>query len=284
MSSQIKKYNVERVLEEHMPCLLRLIGNQPISWNTINSGMQNYLAERRKKLADSGETKILQETTFYSFLVGNYQGKKETAPMFDFFETTCTQLYERLSKDELIHLHKMVKPVLSNFDYKYLNFIGELATLNAYKSKGNSLLNIEEKAYHQNDIRADLFMRRDSDNYEFFVEIVNIHLEELSGEHLGKRNLKESSEIKSHIESKLQAKSKKTFYDSPKRDIYIQPVIWTENGEQMKIVSKLYLDKEIEMKNIYVPMCYLAYKLSDGTFEQRFEYVTTILNGLTEKG
>ncbi|WP_321281237.1 hypothetical protein [Marinifilum fragile] len=277
MTIPVKKYDVKKGLEKYMPSLLRLIGNQNISWTSINSGLLNHLQKVRSELKESGESEIIKETTFYSFLVGNTQGKKETAPMFDFFETIFSELNERLSDKELVHLHKMVKFVLSNFDYRYLNFIGELATLNAYKSTGKySLLNIEEKIYSKKGVRADLFMRRVSDKREFLVEIVNIHLEN--------RNLNDSSKIKHHIESKLKLKIDKTFFESPKREIYIQPVVWIESLEQIQIISELYRKKKIAMDNVYVPMCYMTYQLSNGDYEHRFEYVTTILEEEQKKG
>lgn len=271
MTIPIEKYNVKSALEKNMPSVLRLIGNQNIFWTTINSGLRDHLQKVRRELEESGESEIITEATFFSFLIGNTQGKKETAPMFNFFETTFTQLSERLSDNEQIHLCKIVKFILSNFDYRYLNFIGELATLNAYKSTGKySLLNIEEKIYSQKDIRADFFMRRDSDKREFLVEIVNIHLEN--------RNLNDSLKIKRHIESKLKLKIEKTFFESPKREIYIQPIVWTESKEQIKIISELYRKKKIAMNNVYVPMCYMSYQLNNDNYEHRFEYVTTILD------
>ena len=271
MTIAVKKYDVKKALEKHIPSLIKLLGSQTISWSSINSGLQIHLQKLRNELLESGKSEIVKDATFYSFIVGEIQGKKETAPMFDFFEVTFSQLSKRLSENELIHLHKMVKLVLSNFDYRYLNFIGELATLNVYKSTGKySLLSIEEKIYSQNGVRADLFLRKDSDKREFLVEIVNIHLE--------KRNLNDSSKIKYHIENKLKLKIEKTFFESPKRSIYIQPVIWIESLEQIKIVSELYLKKKITINNVFVPMCYMTYQLKNGKYEHRFEYVTTILN------
>lgn len=254
-----------------MPSLLKLIGNQNISWTSINSGLENHLQKLKTKLEASEGDTIQKEVTFYSFIVGNLQGKKETAPMFDFFEKTFSQLNERLSKDEAIHVHKMVKSVLTNFDYQYLNFIGELATLNTYKATGKySLLNIEEKIYSNKNVKADLFICRNSDKKEFFVEIVNIHLHN--------RNLNTSPDIKFRIENKIKEKIDKTFFESPRREIYIQPIIWHDNEEQLKIISELYRRGKIKLKNVYTPMCYVSYQLRDGNFEHRFEYVTTILD------
>ena len=264
------KYNVKKSLENNMPSLIKLIGNQNISWTTINSGLEKHLAKINKKRLDSGKDEVKAEKTFYSFFVDHFARKKGAIGMFDFFNTTFEQLYNRLSKDELVHVHKIVKFILTNFDSKYLNFIGELATLNAYKSTGKyKLLNIEERIYNHNNVKADLFLEQNDDKRRFLVEVVNIHLEN--------KNLLEESNIKRHIESKLFQKVDKTFFDAPKHDIYIQPVVWTESEFQIKIVSEIYKKNKIDIENVYIPLCYLTYQFSDGSYKHRFEYVNTIL-------
>ncbi len=188
--------------------------------------------------------------------------------MFDFFSKTFSQLKERLAETELKHLHKIVKLVLTNFDYKYLNFIGELATLNAYKSTDEyNLLNIEERIYDHNNVQADLFLRRKLDNKEFLVEIVNIHIEN--------RQLNKKVQIEKFVNGKINEKVEKTFFDNPKQELFLQPVIWIESFEQIKILAKIF--RKRNRKNIFIPMCYLTCKNRDGTFEHRFEYVNTIL-------
>lgn len=268
--ANIKKYDLKYALEKQMPSLIRLIDQSNISWSRINSGLEKHLDKIKEEIKNTSLSHVTKDATFYSFLIGNFKLNKETAPMFDFFETTFSQLYERLSKNELIHLHKIIKLVLSNFDYRYLNFIGELAILNAYKSTGQyELLNIEERIYENKDIKSDLFIKRISDDKKILVEIVNIHLEN--------RDLNNLFKIKQHIEDKIQLKINKTFFEHPKYPLYIQPVIWFENIQQIEIVSEIFLKNLVSFDSTFVPMGYLTYQLANGLYEHRFEYVTTIL-------
>lgn len=269
MSEKKNKCNVEKLLELLMPSVLDLIGKQRISWNAINSGLEKHLLKIREDidLSDTGE--ILKDTTFYSFLIGSINGNSKTEPMFDFFNKTFNELKERLSKDEVVHLHKMIKTVLTNFDYKYINFIGELATLNAYKSTEDyTLLNIEEIIYNdERNTRADLLLKRNNDNVLFLVEIVNVHLEN--------RKLNNKDLITKFVDGKIKEKLKKTFFENPKYELYLQVVIWIDNIKQVEILSEIFNKRK--KKNIFIPMCYLTYVDKYGEFEHRFEYVNTIL-------
>ncbi|HRN41038.1 MAG TPA: hypothetical protein PK649_03070 [Vicingus sp.] len=265
------KYNAKKVLEDYMPNLIKLLGNQNISWNDINKGLQNHLANIREEIDVSNDSKVHKHTTFYSFITGHISGKQETVAEFNCFNQLFSTLYERLSKDELKHLHKMIKPVLTNFDYNFRNFIGELATLNAYKSTGKyTLLNIEEKVYSQNNVSADLYLKRNEDNKDFLVEIVNIHLEQ--------QEISNFDKLKCYLKSKIDKKIKETFFKSPKCDIYIQPVVWVKDIEQIKLVSEFYKRNILNIENVFIPMTYLTYSIDNNSFEHRFEYVTTILD------
>lgn len=250
--------------------MIELLGNNQISWTAINRGLQQHIENLRQKIVNDELGQIEKDTTFYSFLVGKTLNRKATAPMCNFFESTCKQLLQRLTTSEVSHLHRMIKLFLTNYDYKYLNFIGELAVLNAYKSTGDyELINIEEKAYDQNNVMADLLIERKNDGLKFLVEIVNIHLE--------RKSLTTNSQIKLHIANKIQEKIKKTFFDSPRKSIFLQPVIWTEDLKQLKSLAKLYKSRKSLPDKVFIPMSYLTYKLEDGSYEHRFEYVNTIL-------
>lgn len=263
------RFDVKNGIERHIPSLLKLLGNQNISWNSINKGLDKHITKLHSELTESKEEEITKGVTFYSFLIGNEVNRKETAPMFSFFNNLFDELYNRLDQKELLHLHKMIKFVLTNYDYRYLNFIGELAVLNTYKSTNKYfLLNIEERVYSQNRVKADLFLKRKDDNLEFLVEIVNIHLE-------GKQIINRE-QIVERIKQKILEKINCTFFTSPKKSIYIQPVLWFESLKQIEITANIYKNSEIHFYNVFIPMCYLTYKLNDN-YEHRFEYVNTIL-------
>lgn len=264
------KYDMKKALEEYMPSLIKLIGKKEISWTSINKGYRNHVINLREKLENSNTDVIEKDTTFYSFIIGHILGREETIAEYNYFNHLFSQLYERLSEEELDLIHKMITPLLTKFDFNFRNFIGELSTLNAYKSTGNyTLLNIEEKPYSQNNVSADLYLKRNDDNKLYLVEIVNIHLE--------RRDIEKLNELKLFLNSKIKEKVKVTFYNFPKCDIYIQPVVWVKNIEQVKLISELYKGKHIKEKNVFEAMIPLTFK-DQNSFEHRFEYASTILD------
>ena len=265
------KIDVKKVLEDYMPSIILLLGDQKISWNTINKGLQKHLNKIHTEVATSKEGIQGKDTTFYSFIIGHVFEKTETKAEFDRFNQTFESLYKRLSKDELKFIHKMIKPILTNFDYNFRNFIGEIATLNAYKSTGKyTLLNIEEKPCSQCKKPADLYLKRNDDNKEFLVEIVNIHFE--------RQNITDFGKLKYYLKSIIESKVKDKFFKNPKCDIYIQPVIWTKDIEQIELLSEFYKKNSLNIENVYVPMVSLTYSIDNNSFEHRFEYVTSILD------
>lgn len=115
-----------------MPVLMKFMEGHDIPWVKISKSLKTHINGLRQKVNYSEKNETIENTTFYSFIVGQSIGKKETASMFDFFNFIFKCLQERLSTDEAHHIHRMVKKVLTNFDYRYLNFIGELATINEH--------------------------------------------------------------------------------------------------------------------------------------------------------
>jgi len=261
------KYDVKAILEAQMPYLIKLLNGKEISWTKINKNLKKH-QEFKKDNYKNGQ---LIDVNIFSLIVQFILKNENSFGIFDFYNSTFKQLFYRLTKKELEFTHKMIKCLLTNFDYKYLNFIGEIATLNAYKSRENfELLNIEEKIYSHNNVRADLLLKRKNDGLKFFVEIVNIHIEN--------RNFTSIDEIEYFVSGKFREKYKKTFFPNPSYNLTIQPVIWTKTIEQIKLLEKAFKKYENNIKDIRMPLCYLTYKNSDGNYEHRFEYITTILN------
>lgn len=270
MNYQESKYDVKRILESQMPYLIKLLNGQNISWTKINRNLKKQ-HQFRKENCKNGE---LVDVNIFSIIIQFIFENQESLGMFDFYNYTFKQLFYRLTEKELKFTHKIVKGILMNLDYNYLNFIGEIATLNAYMSSGNfELLNIEEKIYGQNsdsNVHADLFFKRKKDGLKFLVEIVNIHIEN--------KEYTSIDEIELFISGKFKEKYDLTFFDNPLHNLTIQPVIWTKNIEQIKLLEKVFKKFEKNVKYIRLPMCNLTYKDSNGNYEHRFEYITTILN------
>jgi len=269
MTNQDTKYDVKNILENQMPYLVKLLNGKNISWTKINRSLKKHL-QFKKENYNNGE---LVDVNIFSLIIQFILENKNSFAMFDFYNSTFKQLFYRLTDKELEFTHKMIKCLLTNLDYKYLNFIGEIATLNAYMSSGNfELLNIEEKIYLHNNVPADLFLKRKKDGLKFLVEIVNIHLEN--------KDFTTIDEMELFISGKFKEKHKKTFFDNPLYNLTIQPVIWTNTIEQIKLLDRIFIKYKENVKDIRIPICYLTFKDSDENYEHRFEYITTILNDI----
>ncbi|KAF2518661.1 hypothetical protein E0W68_07860 [Flavobacterium salilacus subsp. salilacus] len=268
MSSRDIKYDVKSILEKQMPYLIKLLNGKEISWTDINKSFKKHCQSLKKKYKEGD----IIEVNIFWLISETIRKNEKSYAMFDFINTTFEQLFHRLNNKELNLTHKLIKNVLMSCDNKYLNFIGEIATLNAYMSTEEiELLNIEQKIYHNKNKHADLFLKRKKDEIKFLVEIVNIHLED-------KEN-KTSEEIEYIINSKLKSKYETTFFDNPSYNLTIQPVIWTNSIEQIKLLEQIFRKHENNVKDIRIPMCHITYQNPEGGYyEHRFEYITTILH------
>jgi hypothetical protein len=263
------KYDVKTSLANHMPSLVRLLGEQNIAWSSINKNLLKYINEVKVEFI-STKIPIEREATFYSILVRKFFGKGDTDAMFDFYDKTFVSLNKVLTEIEKKPLHRMISKVLSNLNHNYLNFIGELATLNKFMDTGEYHLNDIEKIIHpEKNKGADISLIRKMDNIEVLIEVLNIHLET--------KKFENYDQLEYHLQSKFENKSKDKFIN-PKIIIFIQPIIWTSDLEQLNMVCKFYSETNFKMENVIVPMSYLTFKHTDGKFEHRFESLKTILN------
>jgi hypothetical protein len=155
--------------------------------------------------------------------------------------------------------------VLVELNKDYLNFIGELATLNEIKKLGKyGLIKIEELIQPESNKSADFLFLNKDDKTKILVEVVNLHLYLI--EIRGNKN------IKQHIEGKLKEKMQEKFIN-PKYEFYLQPVIWTKDEKELESLVKLYEKTGLPINNVLAPFAYSTYKNSDGTYDHDFFHI-----------
>lgn len=260
------RYNVEKYLRQYMPSVIELLNGQQISWTTINKNFRAYIADKKEKLGSNPE--IIEEATFFSILYRKQRGYGDTDAMFFFFDTIFTSLNSVLSDTEKRLLHRMITKVFSSLNKNYLNFIGELATLNYFMIQGRyELINIEEKIHRERNISIDIYLRHKEDNRELLIEVLNIHLEHLE--------FQNEIQLKKHLESKLTEKIDSKCIN-PERVIIIQPVIWIKSEEQLKSVFEFYTNTKFLISQVEKPFVYASYQTNSGPFEHKFDYIQEI--------
>ena len=128
------KYNVRPFLKIKMPGLLELLGTKNISWATINKNFGKFLRDIESELLLTQEP-VLREATFYSVLMQKHLNTGMADGMFDWYRSLFESLSSNLTSFEKSLLHNSIYNLLIEPDKNYLNFMGELATLNEIKKQ-----------------------------------------------------------------------------------------------------------------------------------------------------
>jgi hypothetical protein len=266
--NQRMKYNVMGLLMTYMPSFLELLGDQEISWTSINRILEAHIQKVRDEFAVTQEV-VQKEATFYGVLMNHHFGTGESSGMFDFYDATFKSLCRILSNEEKKPIHRMLSKVLLNPNKDYLNFIGELATLNKLMlTEEYELINIEETIHPERAVSADIFFKRKKDGIELLIEVLNLHIEN--------KEFKNNCEIESHLSAKFSKKVGEKIIN-PERLVLIQPVLWTSGLAQIKQLCDFYEEGKFNITYVIPPMTYATWRHLDGTFEYRFESVRTIL-------
>jgi len=264
------KYDVENFLRQQMPNLINILGDQKISWTSVNSILERHINNVREEINKTQKT-VERDATFFTILVEKFKGSNRADGMFDFFNNLFGSLNEILSEKEKKKINKIITSLLTKADKDYLNFIGELATLNKFMlTRHYDLLNIEEPIHEENNLSADIFLRHKLNQEEILVEVFNLHLEI--------KEFKEFNNLEYHLKSKLEKKKNDKEIDKSTKAIFIQPVVWTKDEAQLNFVKEFYLKTDFKIEKVNEPLAYATFRLSDGSYEHHFEYVSTILN------
>lgn len=101
------------------------------------------------------------------------------------------------------------------------------------------------------------------------IEVLNLHLELC--------DFNDFTDFEYYLKSKLKNKINEKLIN-PNRIIFIQPVLWIKDLKQIQFVYDFYSKTSFTIENVIIPMSYLTYKHSDGSYEHRFESIMTILN------
>lgn len=251
-----------------MPSLIELIGDKNISWTSVNRLLFNHVRESHDKaLLLGGE--IIKDANFFTILKNKYEGNGLSDAMFDFNNFIFEKLNELLSKEEKSLLQSTILNIMTDMSRDYLNFIGELAVLYAFKaSEKFTLLRVEEKLHPDKNTSADFLFKNKQDGADLLIEVLNLHIE--------KQDFSSLEHLKFWLDSKYNKKKRDKFVNDEK-EVFIQPVIWVKSEEQLQNLEKLYCETDFSIDYVNTPMSMLTYLIDGSSYEHRFEPVTTIL-------
>jgi hypothetical protein len=258
------KYDVQPFLKKEMPGLINLLGTQNISWTSINRRFAVNMEKINAELKLTQKT-IFIEATFYSIIINKYWGNGEADGMFDWYCTIFESLSSNLTDVEKRLLRPQIYSVLIELNKGYLNFIGELATLNEIKKSGKyELINVEELIQSGSNKSADFLFLSKGYQTKILVEVVNLHVYLLK--------IVDVENIKLHIEGKLREKMRDKFIN-PKYEYYLQPVMWTKSENELELLATLYKKNGLSINNVHPPFAYSSYKNGDGTYDHHFDMI-----------
>jgi len=267
--AQNMTYNIEAAIKRYIPSLIQLLGDNNISWTAANKKLEKHLNKVATDIEENDDI-VVVDANFYSIVTNKVENKPDSDAMFDFYDSIFESLNNCLNTSEKKLIGKTILNILTEMSRNYLNFIGELAVLNFYKNMFQfDLIGVEEKYNPNSEISVDFLFSSKNKKGTLLLEVQNLHLET--------NDFKSRDNLVYWLESKYDKKRNSKLINKEDK-ILIQPVIWTKNKEQMKMLEEIYDKNEIKAKNVNIPLGYATFLTKDRQFyEHRFEMVNTIL-------
>jgi hypothetical protein len=282
-------FSSRMLLEVYLHSIIPLMNEGAFAWNRVDK----LLKERTdrliadKKIFDEGlEMSIFEILLLYKLtiqkhkLMGNIktiftiadllphcnESEKRYLLMRKFLLDLFGELDSKLNKKEKELVRKTLFSVLTNFDNKYLNFVGEIAVLNLLLKNNYKLVGVEVKIPNAKPI--DFKLHKPDSNRHFNIEVVNIHYdtnklesEEKIEEFLIKR-------INQKLESKIQNIKIPAHF-------FLVPVLWGDIEGLRKIQAIFKREPKLLGKKTIEPCAFLSKRSSTEIFNF-FGRITTL--------
>lgn len=258
--------DVEQTLRTYYPTFFNLLGKNNISWASITKAYQTVLIERAGKF-ETPESTIIVEPNFLDMVTRAMRGDLKYHAHISFLNHLIQTLSKWLSEDERTVLSGTIYNLLVQPDLRYLNFIGELATLWKFKKLGYTLHKVEIPVNPEKpkSTKIDFVFLKDEKLY--YVEVKSLHPPDDFKDYSDERMVL-------HLSQKI-TKYKSTI--SEHQFAWLFPIVWTDYETLKRIYSlikqgKLNFEKVFEL-NAYVTWQGEGYK---GGFQ--FGNITTVID------
>jgi hypothetical protein len=264
----------KRNLSVYLPSLISITENLDMNWNHINNLVNEKHEDRKAELKENNQETMQVSGNVYDIIVEAMKGNPQANRYLDFMVCVFHDLYLILKDEDKIKIKPTIENFLINLDYKYLNFLGEMAVLNnLLKSKIYTLNSIEVALENKPDSKTiDFGLTKVEDRSLVFVEIVNIHPDE---ERIENDDEKIRTFLYGRFVNKINDKKKK-LVDKSKANFFLVPVIWG-NTETLKIYSDYFKRNKIEIDKVTEPVVYSTFvNESTGYYEHRFANISNL--------
>ncbi|MCW3110733.1 MAG: hypothetical protein JWQ09_5239 [Segetibacter sp.] len=259
-------------LELYLPALVELIDFDDFPWDKID---QAFSAKWEQRTIESNGEKMLIEASIYDIIIEAKKNNRQAIGLLDFLNRLFEELANTLTPPEKILVRSNAKSMLKAFDSKYLNFVGEMGTLNNMIKSGAYRLNgIEYKL--PNGKSVDFKLTQTVKNEVILVEIVNLHLD-------ADRVEDDAAAIIKFLTHKLSTKmADKKQNLTNDIVIYLIPVLWG-GWKEIKIYSDFFKNNQFSIQNTLEPIAYLQYNDGKNYFQHHFKTVSHLFDHKIKK-
>jgi hypothetical protein len=261
------KFDIKKVLYYRVPSLMELTEKQNLDWNRIN---QLFAAWMFKYANIPENDTVTEEAHIYLIAIESVNGNKQALGLFTFFDRLFQELVKVLSDNEKKLIGNNIFNLLTNFDSKYLNFVGEIAVLNnLIKSNQYNLIDVETKVLNGKSIDFKLSNKRNNENV--FVEVLNIHINSNKVE-------SDENKIKKFLETRINRKyTEKTSNLLPSFKLNIVPVIWG-SAKVLEIYSSFFRSNSLETPYSTEPVSFLTFTDDSGYYLHKFGRISQLFD------
>lgn len=251
-----------------LPGLLEITDNDPdFPWDGIDQLFKDTWTE---KAAGAVNDSFQVEATFFFVFMAALKRLPVAVGYIDFLNRLFEELAGLLPQDKQKMICSTIKKLLKTPTLQFLNFLGELATLNnLLKSKTYELDLIESPLPNDNSI--DFRLKNLNDSHFVFVEVLNIHVDD---------DRVESSPIaiEKFIAHRLKKKRREKNEDLENPDqFWLVPVLWA-GWRSLEIYRDHFKIHQIKIPDAIEPLAYLQHSDRMGYYDHQFGRVSTLIS------
>lgn len=252
----------------YLPILFEFIPENDSFWKEADKNFNSEIEWRRGE-AEAAEGSIQAEITIFDVILLAKRGNGEGIRYLHFLRSMFDHLFNNLVSVERALVKRTFKTILKKLDFRYKDFVGELAVLNNM---------ISTKKYRLEDVEAPLadspktidFKVRDLNTNEcHLVEVYNIHVD-------SDKVQPEPERIKAFFTHRLTQKiaSKET-----QMQFELVTVLWG-GWRDLLVYSNYFKAYAVHLVNVHEPMAYLTFsEVNDGSFFQnRFKKISRLFD------
>jgi hypothetical protein len=263
---------VKKNISYYVPAFIEIIGKRDFSWRDVEKMFNKHYGKRIEKIKETGAESIWVQANIYDIIIAVKKADKSAIRLLDYFNKFMLHLSRLLNDEEKKLITASIWNILTAFDSRYLDFMGEMAVLNGIMATNKyQLNNIEFKLPNGKTID---FRLKSKDNGTFtLVEVYNIHLN-------SERVIFDKIEIEKFLTGRLIPKiNAKTEGLTEPVDFDLAPVIWG-TAKDLKVYSDYFKSNSMHIPNVNEPFAYSTFidTGNDKQFYNRFRRISRLFD------